>query len=68
MTTLSVCTRPVSAGDQPACRLVVCSLHATGGTIAIGKGNLTFSGGNTALGDNIVVNGGREPSSTTIRS
>jgi hypothetical protein len=30
----------------------------TGGTIAIGNGNLTFSGGNTALGD-IVVNGGK---------
>jgi hypothetical protein len=30
----------------------------TGGTITIGAGNLTFAGGNTALGDNIVVNGG----------
>ena len=30
----------------------------TGGTITIGEGNLTFAGGNTALGDNIVVNGG----------
>jgi hypothetical protein len=26
--------------------------------ITIGNGNLTFAGGNTALGDNIVVNGG----------
>jgi len=31
----------------------------TGGTITIGAGNLTFAGGNTALGDNIVVNGGK---------
>jgi PEP-CTERM motif len=31
----------------------------TGGTIAIGSGDLTFAGGNTALGDNIVVNGGK---------
>ncbi len=30
----------------------------TGGTITVGNGNLTFGGGNTALGDNIVVNGG----------
>jgi hypothetical protein len=30
----------------------------TGGVITIGNGNLTFAGGNTALGDNIVVNGG----------
>ena len=31
----------------------------TGGTITIGAGNLTFAGGsNTALGDNISVNGG----------
>jgi hypothetical protein len=30
----------------------------TAGTITIGAGNLTFAGGNTALGDNIVVNGG----------
>ena len=30
----------------------------TGGTITVGNGNLTFAGGNTALGDNIVVNGG----------
>jgi hypothetical protein len=30
----------------------------TGGTITIGQGNLTFAGGNTALGDDIVVNGG----------
>jgi hypothetical protein len=30
----------------------------TGGTIAIGNGNLTFAAGNTALGDNISVNGG----------
>ena len=30
----------------------------TGGTIAIGNGNLTFGGGNTFLGDNISVNGG----------
>jgi hypothetical protein len=28
----------------------------TGGTITIGNGNLTFAGGNTALGDNIEVN------------
>ncbi len=31
-----------------------------GGTITIGAGNLAFAGGNTALGDNIVVNGGKE--------
>jgi hypothetical protein len=30
----------------------------TGGTITIGNGNLTFAGGNTALGDDIVVDGG----------
>ena len=30
----------------------------TGGLITIGGRNLTFAGGNTALGDNIVVNGG----------
>ena len=30
----------------------------TGGVITIGNGNLTFAGGNTALGDNIIVNGG----------
>jgi PEP-CTERM motif len=30
----------------------------TGGTITIGNGNLSFAGGNTALGDNIVVNDG----------
>jgi hypothetical protein len=30
----------------------------TGGTITIGNGNLAFVSGNTALGDNIVVNGG----------
>ena len=29
-----------------------------GGTITIGKGDLTFAGGNTALGDDISVNGG----------
>jgi hypothetical protein len=29
----------------------------TGGTITIGNGNLTFAGGNIALGDNIPVNG-----------
>jgi hypothetical protein len=29
----------------------------TGGTITIGNGNLTFASGNTALGDNIPVNG-----------
>jgi uncharacterized protein with beta-barrel porin domain len=29
----------------------------TGGTIVIGNGDLTFAGGNTALGDSIVVNG-----------
>ena len=31
----------------------------TGGTITIGNGNLTFAGGNSALGDNIVVDGGK---------
>ena len=31
----------------------------TGGTITIGDGDLTFAGGNTALGDNIAVNGGK---------
>ena len=31
----------------------------TGGTITIGAGNLTFASGNTALGDNISVNGGK---------
>ena len=31
----------------------------TGGTIRIGDGNLTFAAGNTALGDNIVVDGGK---------
>jgi hypothetical protein len=31
----------------------------TGGTITIGAGNLTFAGGNTALGDNVEVNGGK---------
>jgi hypothetical protein len=30
----------------------------TGGAITIGNGNLTFAGGNTALGDNISVDGG----------
>ncbi len=30
----------------------------TGGVITVGAGNLTFAGGNTALGDNIKVNGG----------
>ena len=30
----------------------------TGGAITIGNGNLTFAGGNTALGDDISVNGG----------
>jgi hypothetical protein len=30
-----------------------------GGTITIGNGNLTFAGGNTALGDNISVHGGK---------
>jgi hypothetical protein len=30
----------------------------TGGTVTIGNGDLTFAGGNTALRDNIVVNGG----------
>ena len=33
----------------------------TGGTITIGNGNLTFAGGSTALGDNIVANGGAGP-------
>jgi hypothetical protein len=31
----------------------------TGGTITIGNGDLAFARGNTALGDNIVVDGGR---------
>ena len=31
----------------------------TGGTITIGAGDLVFAGGNTALGDNIVVDGGK---------
>ena len=31
----------------------------TGGTITIGAGNLTFAGGNTALGDDIAVNGSK---------
>ena len=30
----------------------------TGGKIAIGSGSLTFSGGNTDLADDIVVDGG----------
>ena len=30
----------------------------TGGTITIGNGSLTFAGGNTALGDDVSVNGG----------
>jgi len=30
----------------------------TGGMITIGAGNLTFAGGNTALGDNVTVNSG----------
>ena len=30
----------------------------TGGAITIGNGNLTFAGGNTALGEDISVNGG----------
>ena len=30
----------------------------TGGTITVGDGNLTFAGGNTALGDSIIVDGG----------
>ena len=30
----------------------------TGGTITIGNGNLAFAGGNTALGENISVDGG----------
>jgi hypothetical protein len=30
----------------------------TGGAITIGAGDLTFAGGNTALGDNVEVNGG----------
>ncbi len=30
-----------------------------GGAITIGNGNLTFAGGNTALGDDISVNGGK---------
>ena len=30
----------------------------TGGAITIGNGNLTFAGGNTALGDDISVDGG----------
>ena len=31
----------------------------TGGTITVGNGDLVFAGGNTALSDNIVVNGGK---------
>ena len=31
----------------------------TGGTITIGAGNLTFAGGNTALGDDVEVDGGK---------
>ena len=31
----------------------------TGGTITIGNGNLTFAGGNTALGDDVTVDGGK---------
>jgi PEP-CTERM motif len=31
----------------------------TGGTITVVGGNLTFARGNTSLGDNVVVNGGR---------
>ena len=31
----------------------------TGGAITIGNGNLTFAGGNTALGDDISVDGGK---------
>ena len=31
----------------------------TGGAITIGAGNLTFAGGNTALGDDIAVDGGK---------
>ena len=31
----------------------------TGGTIIVGNGNLTFGGGNTSLGDNVKVNGGK---------
>jgi hypothetical protein len=31
----------------------------TGGTISIGNGHLTFAGGNTALGDDISVDGGK---------
>jgi glutamate synthase domain-containing protein 3 len=31
----------------------------TGGAITIANGNLAFAGGNTALGDSIVVNSGR---------
>ena len=31
----------------------------TGGTITIGNGNLTFAGGNTALGDDVEVDGGK---------
>jgi hypothetical protein len=30
----------------------------TGGSITIGSGNLAFAGGNTALGDDIFVDGG----------
>jgi hypothetical protein len=33
--------------------------HFTGGTITIGAGNLTFAGGNTALGDDVEVDGGK---------
>ena len=38
----------------------------TGGTITIGNGNLTFAGGNTALGDNVTVNGGAGGTGTVI--
>ena len=31
----------------------------TGGTITIGAGNLTFAGGNAALGDDVTVDGGK---------
>ena len=33
----------------------------TGGTITIGNGSLTFAGGNTTLGDESSVDGGKEP-------
>ncbi len=39
----------------------------TGGTITIGNGDLTFAGGNTALGDDISVNGGKGTVTNMVR-